>query len=145
MKSIPLKSLFASVLCSGLVASHAMADCAQTKINITDATTGEVAELVTFCDGTAIEVPDSQNLAFVKWSNGVLCTAIKNCSNIRSWKGTFSASTDLELTGKVKISDLEYVEFEGEAAYNVFDFEWETSIGDESVYCKPIEKECIAF
>ena len=120
-------------------------ECKQANVTITDDQTGEKAEMILFCDGEALSVPDSMNLSFVKWSGGQLCTAIKDCSNVRSWSGTFAASTDLGIGVDWVLGDFENIEFEGGIDYDVFDFEVEVSVGGEDNFCKPIKKECIKF
>ena len=134
-----------AVQLSLMTANTAVADCKQANVTIVDETTGDRGKMILFCEDDSIDFPDAFSLSFVNWSDGQLCTAIKDCANVSQWSGSVSVSSGLEITGEITFSDLEEIELSGETSADVISIEFKTSFKQTNNYCKPIKKECISF
>ncbi|NRA63135.1 MAG: hypothetical protein HRU19_01560 [Pseudobacteriovorax sp.] len=119
---------------------RAAPECKQIKAEIVDQDTGDKGYMIVGCHKGAAKIPDRNTLTFINWKNGELCTAVKECTQIRKWNAEIGVKAEFEYEATLEaIEDLNF-EFEGKLTLPELELTLEYGVID--THCKPLRKFC---
>ena len=125
-----------------LLPSLSFAECKHVVVNMRDPETTQEGHMLLLCNAGLIDIPERQNVMFVSWNRGVLCTATKECNNIKGWTGTIEANAKVFLNAKLTL--LPKI-LQGEGTFDLGTVNFNIAFKDIQAGCSELKRECVSF
>ena len=113
-------------------------------VELQDNESHDKAHMLVNCNHGTAEIPNRNSLIFVNWAEGQLCTVVKECSNIRSWRAKISVKAEFEyendlgsIENVIGNSDLEF-----EGTLTLPEIKLGLAFSHINAYCAELKKSC---